>query len=69
MRKSWRSGGRKAEALDYDLIEGVDTLDVAEVTAQNIAVVVGAFMLFLRALRSLGARHWVQKDLSTLKPV
>lgn len=56
--------------LDYDLIEGVDAFDVAEVQPHETAVVVGAFVPFLRALRGLGARHWVlEKDPSTLKPV
>lgn len=54
----------------YDVIEGVDAFDVAEVTPQETAVVVGAFAPFLRALRSLGAPHWVlENDPSTLKPV
>lgn len=58
------------KALGYDLIEGVDAFDVAAVTAAETAVVVGAFVPFLRALRALGARHWVlEKDPSTLKPV
>ncbi len=58
------------QALDYDPIEGADAFDVAEITARDTAVVVGAFVPFLRALRALGARHWVlEKDPSTLKPV
>lgn len=56
--------------LGYELIEGVDAFDAAEVTAGDTAVVVGAFVPFLRALRGLGARHWVlERDPSTLKPV
>jgi uncharacterized protein (DUF4213/DUF364 family) len=43
---------------------------VAEVAPEDTAVVVGAFVPFLRALRDLGARHWVlEKDPSTLKTV
>lgn len=58
------------QRLGYDLIEGVDAFDVAEVQPGETAVVVGAFVPFLRALRGLGARHWVlEKDPSTLKPV
>lgn len=54
----------------YDLIEGVDAFDAAEITPKDTAVVVGAFAPFLRALRTIGARHWVlEKDPSTLKPI
>lgn len=57
-------------SLGYDLIEGVDAFDVARISARDMTVVVGAFVPFLRALRGLGARHWVlEKDPSTLKPV
>lgn len=56
--------------LCYDMIEGVDAFDLAEVRPEEAAVVVGAFVPFLRALRGLGARHWVlEKDPSTLKPI
>ncbi|HRO12269.1 DUF364 domain-containing protein [Amaricoccus sp.] len=51
-----------------EVIEGLDAFDAAEVRAEETAVVVGAFVPFLRALRKLGARHWVlEKDPATLK--
>lgn len=53
----------------FDLVEGLDAFEGAEIAADQIVVVVGAFVPFLRDLRKLGARHWVlEKDPATLKP-
>ncbi len=53
----------------FDLLDGVDAFDAAEVAPQETAVVVGAFVPFLRELRRIGAPHYVlEKDPATLKP-
>lgn len=53
----------------FDVVEGLDAFEAAEVRADETVVVVGAFVPFLRELRKMGARHWVlEKDPSTLKP-
>ncbi len=59
--------GRKAEG--FEVVTGLDAFEAAEVDAEETVVVVGAFVPFLRALRKMGARHWVlEKDPSVLKP-
>lgn len=53
----------------YRILEGVDAFDVARIQPQETAVVVGAFGPFLKALRGIGARHFVlEKDPATLRP-
>lgn len=60
---------RRGGPLGFDLIEGVDAFDAAQVQPHETAVVVGAFVPFLRKLREINARHFVlEKDPSTLKP-
>lgn len=55
---------------DAELLSDMDAFDAAEIRADEKAVVVGAFVPFLRALRKIGADHLVlEKDPSTLKPV
>lgn len=51
------------------VIEDADAFDVAGVRPDETAVVVGAFGPFLKALRRIGARHFVlEKDSATLRP-
>jgi uncharacterized protein (DUF4213/DUF364 family) len=60
---------RRGGEPGFDLVEGLDAFDAAEVRAHETAVVVGAFAPFLRKLRKIGARHFVlEKDPATLKP-
>jgi uncharacterized protein (DUF4213/DUF364 family) len=60
---------RRGVKLGFDLVEGLDAFDAAEVQAHETTVVVGAFVPFLRGLRKIGARHFVlEKDPATLKP-
>jgi uncharacterized protein (DUF4213/DUF364 family) len=60
---------RRGGEPGFDLVEGLDAFDAAEVQAHETAVVVGAFAPFLRGLREIGARHFVlEKDPATLKP-
>ncbi len=59
--------GRKAEG--FEVVTGLDAFEAAEVKADETVAVVGAFVPFLKALRAMGARHWVlEKDPSVLKP-
>ncbi len=56
-------------AAGYEVVEGLDAFAAAQVRVEETVVVVGAFVPFLRALRQMGARHWVlEKDPSTLQP-
>jgi uncharacterized protein (DUF4213/DUF364 family) len=60
---------RRGGEAGFDLVEGVDAFDAAEVQPHETTVVVGAFVPFLRELRRIGARHFVlEKDPATLKP-
>jgi uncharacterized protein (DUF4213/DUF364 family) len=60
---------RRGGEPGFDLVEGLDAFDAAEVQTHETAVVVGAFVPFLRELRKIGARHFVlEKDPATLKP-
>jgi uncharacterized protein (DUF4213/DUF364 family) len=60
---------RRGEDGGFERVEGRDAFDAAAVQAHETAVVVGAFVPFLRELRRIGARHFVlEKDPSTLKP-
>lgn len=53
-----------------EVLRDVDAFDAAEVAVGEKAVVVGAFVPFLRGLRKLGVEYCVlEKDSSTLKPV
>lgn len=53
----------------YRVIEDADAFDVARIQPDETAVVVGAFGPFLKALRRIGARHFVlEKDPATLRP-
>lgn len=53
----------------FEIVEGLDAFDAAQIRAGETVVVVGAFVPFLRELRKMGARHFVlEKDPSTLKP-
>ncbi len=52
------------------VVEDADAFDLADIRPDETAVVVGAFGPFLRALRRIGARHFVlEKDPATLRPV
>jgi len=60
---------RRGPDPGFDLAEGVDAFDAADVQPHETAVIVGAFVPFLRRLRQMGVRHFVlEKDPSTLKP-
>lgn len=51
------------------VLEGAEAFDVAAIQPHETAVVVGAFGPFLKALRKIGARHFVlEKDPATLRP-
>lgn len=51
------------------VLEGAEAFDVAAIEPHETAVVVGAFGPFLKALRRIGARHFVlEKDPATLRP-
>lgn len=51
------------------VLEGAEAFDVAAIQPHETAVVVGAFGPFLKALRRIGARHFVlEKDPATLRP-
>lgn len=64
---SQRAGS--ANPPGYEVLEDIDAFDAADIRADETAVVVGAFVPFLRALRALGARHFVlEKDPTTLRP-
>ncbi len=53
----------------HRVIEDADAFDLAAVQPDETAVVVGAFGPFLKALRKIGARHFVlEKDPATLRP-
>ncbi|WP_353429054.1 MULTISPECIES: enolase N-terminal-like fold-containing protein [Paracoccus] len=53
----------------YRVVENADAFDIARIRPDETAVVVGAFGPFLKALRGIGARHFVlEKDPATLRP-
>lgn len=53
----------------YRVVEDADAFDLARIQPEETAVVVGAFGPFLKALRRIGARHFVlEKDPATLRP-
>lgn len=56
-------------AGEYDVLENAEAFDLAAIRPDETAVVVGAFVPFLKALRKIGARHFVlEKDPDTLRP-
>lgn len=53
-----------------DLLHDLDAFEAVAVQPHETAVVVGAFVPFLRGLRAIGATHYVlEKDPTTLKPI